>query len=48
MAGKTVEMIFGQTAWDTLEDMKSVFSNIFGNPLVKSAFLQHNVILMMM
>uniref|UniRef100_K1R5X6 Allene oxide synthase-lipoxygenase protein n=1 Tax=Magallana gigas TaxID=29159 RepID=K1R5X6_MAGGI len=33
MAGKTVEMIFGQTAWETLEDMKSVFSNIFGNPL---------------
>lgn len=27
-------MIFGQRTWENLEDIKSVFSDIFGNPLV--------------
>lgn len=33
LAGKTVEMVFGDRVWEKIEDIKSVYSKLCGNPL---------------
>lgn len=35
LAGKAVELVFGCGLWKTLEDLKGVYSKIFGYPKVK-------------